>query len=48
MGTVHWNAPNVGATNESGFTALAGGYYTSSYMWLGIGGMWWTSTQNEW
>jgi len=25
-GLVHWNAPNTGATNESGFTALGGGY----------------------
>jgi uncharacterized protein (TIGR02145 family) len=25
-GTVHWSAPNSGATNESGFTALPGGF----------------------
>jgi len=25
-GTVHWVAPNTGATNESGFTALPGGW----------------------
>ena len=25
-GTVHWRTPNTGATNESGFTALPGGY----------------------
>ena len=25
-GTEHWNSSNIGATNESGFTALPGGY----------------------
>ncbi|MCX6272823.1 MAG: hypothetical protein NTU44_16720, partial [Bacteroidetes bacterium] len=25
-GTIHWNSPNTGATNESGFTALGTGY----------------------
>jgi len=24
-GTEHWNSPNIGATNESGFSALSGG-----------------------
>ena len=26
IGTAYWNSPNTGATNESGFSALAGGY----------------------
>jgi uncharacterized protein (TIGR02145 family) len=26
VGTAHWTAPNEGATNETGFTAVAGGY----------------------
>jgi uncharacterized protein (TIGR02145 family) len=29
-GTTHWQSPNTGATNESGFTALAGGYRHTS------------------
>ncbi|UCE18509.1 MAG: hypothetical protein JSV84_16930 [Gemmatimonadota bacterium] len=29
-GTAHWDNPNTGATNESGFTALPGGHRTSS------------------
>ena len=28
-GTVHWNSPNTGATNETGFNALPGGYRDS-------------------
>jgi len=27
VGTFHWNTPNTGATNESGFTALPGGWH---------------------
>jgi len=46
-GTAHWNAPNTGATNESGFTALPGGYrYTpnGSFRKMGDDGDWWSST----
>ena len=28
-GTLHWNSPNTGATNETGFTGLPGGYRVS-------------------
>lgn len=49
-GTTHWETPNTGATNESGFKALPGGsrktdlgYFDGiSYM-----GIWWCSTKNE-
>ena len=47
-GTTHWNSPNTGATNESGFIALPGGYrYSSgSFYSLGYYGDWWSSTEN--
>ncbi len=35
-GTAHWDSPNTGATNESGFTALPGGYrYASGFYNMG-------------
>jgi uncharacterized protein (TIGR02145 family) len=44
-----WNNPNTGATNETGFAALPGGYRLSSggyfYPILGNNGTWWSSTQ---
>jgi len=44
-GTSHWQLPNTGATNESGFSALPGGY-RSGRMFFNIGssGYWWSST----
>ncbi|MFA6572071.1 MAG: fibrobacter succinogenes major paralogous domain-containing protein [Bacteroidota bacterium] len=43
-GTVHWNSPNTGATNEKGFSALPGGcrgYYGPigqiAYFWSSTG-----------
>ncbi|MBL7046505.1 MAG: carboxypeptidase regulatory-like domain-containing protein [Candidatus Marinimicrobia bacterium] len=47
-GTTHWNSPNSGATNESGFTALPGGYRSSrngSYSSLGYSGYFWSSSE---
>jgi uncharacterized protein (TIGR02145 family) len=45
-GTAHWASPNSG-TNESGFTALPGGYRYFSGSFLGIGnfGNLWSSTE---
>ncbi|MCX6270916.1 MAG: hypothetical protein NTU44_06800 [Bacteroidetes bacterium] len=34
-GTSHWQYPNTGATNSSGFTALGGGYW-SRYTGIGV------------
>ena len=52
-GTTHWNIPNTGATNESGFAGLPGGvrkfdgiFFDFSYF-----GHWWSSTgsgSNAW
>jgi uncharacterized protein (TIGR02145 family) len=46
-GTTHWNSPNTGATNTSGFTALPGGYRGSngSFNDLGSLGYWWSSSE---
>src|SRR5690554_4894007 len=45
-GTTHWNTPNTGATNETGFTALPGGYRGKSGTFADIGsyGYWWSAT----
>jgi len=46
-GTTHWNANNVGATNETGFTALPGGELQSwgpVYGLLGIKAWFWSSS----
>jgi uncharacterized protein (TIGR02145 family) len=39
-----WNAPNEGATNSSGFTALPGGMRVSDFIHNGMFGYFWTST----
>lgn len=49
VGTVHWANPNNDATNETGFTAMGGGFYgNSSSGWAfypNTDGYYWTSTQ---
>jgi uncharacterized protein (TIGR02145 family) len=40
-GTTYWQAPNNGATNESGFSALPGGTRGGSFSGLGKTGSWW-------
>jgi uncharacterized protein (TIGR02145 family) len=45
-GTAHWHSPNTGATNESGFSALAGGGrvgWTMIFMDMGIKASFWCS-----
>jgi uncharacterized protein (TIGR02145 family) len=48
-GTTHWLIPNTGATNESNFTALPGGYryYAGIFGYLGNRGFWWSSTEDS-
>lgn len=47
--TTHWDSPNIGATNESGFTALPGGSRLSNGEFRDIGqnGNWWSSTEQS-
>jgi uncharacterized protein (TIGR02145 family) len=46
-GTAHWKSPNTGATNESSFTALPGGYrsFEGAFNYISISGYWWSSTE---
>jgi uncharacterized protein (TIGR02145 family) len=47
-GLGHWNSPNTGATNESGFTGLPAGYrYYSNgnYLNMGTAGYFWSSSE---
>ncbi len=44
-GYSHWNSPNEGADNSSGFTGLPGGSRSDLFHSLGDGGRWWSSTQ---
>jgi uncharacterized protein (TIGR02145 family) len=47
-GTSNWIVPNTAASNQSGFTALPGGYrYDNSFSALGKWGFWWTASQTS-
>ncbi len=43
-GTTHWNSPNAGATNSSGFSALAAGYNGSDAykVFIGLNAYFWS------
>lgn len=49
MGTAHWITPNLGATNEAGFTALPGGNRSNNGAFYDIGytAYWWSATENN-
>lgn len=47
-GTSHWNSPNTGADNISGFTGLPGGWrngFDGSFQYLGSRGHWWVTNE---
>jgi uncharacterized protein (TIGR02145 family) len=45
VGTLNWKTPNTGATNESGFTGLPGGFRSANgFFNLGEVGKWWASS----
>jgi uncharacterized protein (TIGR02145 family) len=48
-GTTHWASPNTGATNESGFSALSGGYLSYDGEFTNIllhnASQWWSSSE---
>jgi len=49
VGVDHWINPNVGATDENGFTALPGGYrnYNGDFFNVGTNGNWWSATEEN-
>jgi len=48
-GTIHWQEPVSQSTNESGFTAMPGGYRNenSDFYVLGYTGWWWCSDEKD-
>ena len=46
-GTSHWQSPNTGATNETGFTGLPAGYRNAAggFNSFGSYAFWWSSTE---
>ena len=46
-GLTHWENVNLGATNETGFTARGGGYRNSVFYAINNFGYWWSSTQSN-
>ncbi len=49
VGTAHWNAPNIEAKNESGFSALPGGGrdFSGRFYEMGSLGRWGTSSEYD-
>ena len=49
IGTIRWRSPNTGATNETGFTALPGGYRNpnGNFRFIGDYGYWWSAVEEN-
>ena len=49
IGTTYWNSPNTGATNESGFSALPGGFRGSdgSFNSISYDAFFWSATEYD-
>ena len=46
--TTHWESPNTGATNSSGFTALGAGEWENEvYQFMGQAAVFWTSDETS-
>ena len=50
-GSIHWNSPNIDASNMSGFSALPGGLRfdesSDDFYYMGEYGYWWSSTESS-
>ena len=52
-GTTHWNSPNTGANNSSGFAGLAGGFReefsfnTFWFQFMNFYGSWWSASEDS-
>ncbi len=49
IGATHWKTPNKGATNETGYTALAAGArnFNGAFALIGEYSYWWANTENS-
>jgi uncharacterized protein (TIGR02145 family) len=47
VGKSYWKSPNTGASNETGFTALPGGFRSNNgtFSYIRGGGLWWSSSE---
>lgn len=47
-GTNHWFSSNTGTTNETGFSAIPGGYriFFGTFYGIGLNSTWWTSSES--